>query len=157
MNFTKEWALDQIEKRKAERRQETPAPGDRCVYCDEKATVIINDTPLCLECALECVEETPDPGPESDLQRKVLNYCEENGWACWHDRSKKVNEPGWPDNIIFLPEGKVVLIELKSSAGKFRKEQHDLRRLLGWNDHVVYIARSFKRVVEIIQRALRGK
>lgn len=124
--YTREWALAQIEKRKAERGYDW--------FRDQ---------------------EIPDPGPESDLQRKVLDYCEENGWACWHDRSKKVNEPGWPDNIIFLPGGKVVLIELKSSAGKFRKEQQDLRRLLGWNDHMVYVAKSFKRVVEIIQRELK--
>jgi len=100
--------------------------------------------------------DVPDPGLESELQQKVLDYCKENGWPCFHDRSKKVNEPGWPDNIIFLPKGKVLLIELKSSAGKLRKEQYELRRVLGWNDHIVYIAKSFKRVVEIIQRELKG-
>ena len=101
-------------------------------------------------------EDIPDPGPESNLQAKVQAYCKENGWPCFHDRSKKVNEPGWPDCFIFIP-GKVILIELKSSAGKLRKEQYALRRELGWNNHMVYIAKSFKRVVEIIEWEKEGK
>jgi len=102
-------------------------------------------------------EDIPDPGLESKLQGRVEDYCKANGWPCWHDRSRGVNEPGWPDCHIYLPKGKVVLIELKSSSGKFRKEQYALRRELGWNDHIVYIARSFKRVVEIIERERRAE
>ena len=139
MNFTKEWALAQIEKRKAEKDPQKSA--------EDKALTL---WPY-------LAEEFPDLGLESNLQKRVLDYCKENGWPCFHDRSKKVNESGWPDNHIFLPGGKIVLIELKSSAGKLRKEQQELRRLLGWNDHMVYVAKSFKRDVEIIQRELKGE
>lgn len=125
--FTNEWLVSYLAKRKAEKDPLFPIP-----------------------------EDIPDPGLESTLQKKVQDYCKEHGWPCFHDRSRKVNEPGWPDCFIFLP-GKVVLIELKSSAGIFRKEQQELRRLLGWNDHMVYIARSFKRVVEIVEREKEGK
>ena len=100
-------------------------------------------------------EDVPDPGLEKKLQKRVMDYCKENGWPCFHDRSRGVNEPGWIDCFIFLPGGRVVLIELKSAGGKFRKEQLHLRRVLGYNDHMVYIARSFKRVVEIIQAELK--
>jgi len=102
-------------------------------------------------------EDTPDPGLESGLQQKVLDYCKENGWPCFHDRSRKKNEPGWPDNFIFLPGGKIVLIELKSESGTFRKEQKEKRLILEYLGHHVFQARSFKRVVEIIQRELKGE
>ena len=129
--YTRGWALAQIEKRKAE--QSPLFPGS---------------------------EDVPDLGLESDLQKKVLDYCEENGWPCFHDRSKKVNEPGWMDNFIFLgppthPPGLVLLIELKSESGTFRKEQKELRLILYHLGHKVYSARSFKRVVEIIERERR--
>ena len=91
-----------------------------------------------------------DKGPESGLQAKVINYCKEQGWPIFHDRSKKVNEPGWADNFIFLPKGKMVLIELKSSSGKLRKEQIELRLALKWLDHEVHVAKSFKAVMAIL-------
>ena len=91
-----------------------------------------------------------DKGPESGLQAKVINYCKEQGWPIFHDRSKKVNEPGWADNFIFLPKGKMVLIELKSSSGKLRKEQIELRLALKWLGHEVHVAKSFKAVMAIL-------
>ena len=100
-------------------------------------------------------EDVPDTGLESTLQKKVMDHCKENGWPCFHDRSKKVNEPGWADCFIFLPMGKVLLVELKSSTGTFRKDQKRLRLELNWNGHKVHPARSFKRVVEIIQAELK--
>ena len=126
-DFSNEWLVGYLAKREREREKSFPLP-----------------------------EEAPDIGLESNLQKKLIQYCREHGWPCFHDRSKRVNDPGWPDNIIFLPGGKVVLIELKSASGRLRKEQLELRRILGWNDHMVYIARSFKRVVEIIERELRS-
>jgi len=101
--------------------------------------------------------DTPDPGLESGLQQKVLEYCKEHGWPCFHDRSRKKNEPGWADNFIFLPKRLVVLIELKSETGTLRKEQKEKRLTLEFLGHHVYQARSFRRVVEIIQRELKGE
>lgn len=126
MNFTKEWALEQVEKRKAERGYDW--------FRDQ---------------------EIPDPGLESELQRKVLNLGKENGWAIFHDRSRKMNDPGWGDNFIFLPDHKIVLIELKSETGRLSKEQKDLRLILNYLGHPVYMARSYKRVLEIINEELK--
>ncbi|HDO36667.1 MAG TPA: hypothetical protein ENH07_10305 [Nitrospirae bacterium] len=138
--FTNKWLIAYMAKTKDMRKRKAQDPYYEKLIAGPTDTKITG------------MKDIPDPGHESTLQRKVQDYCEENGWPCFHDRSKKVNEPGWPDCLIFLPGGKVVLIELKSSAGKLRKEQYALRRLLGWNDHMVYIARSFKRVVEIIEK-----
>ena len=104
----------------------------------------------------EDLEDVPDDGLESKLQRKVLDYCKEKGWPCFHDRSQKVNDPGWIDNFIFLPRSKVVLIELKSRTGVFSEEQKHLRVMLFRLEHIVHTARSFRKVVEILENELLG-
>ena len=100
-------------------------------------------------------EFPPDEGLENDLQSKVIAHCKKNGWPCFHDRSFKKNEPGWPDNFIFLENGKVLLIELKSSSGTLRKEQIALRLVMGWLGHEIHVAKSFKAVLAIIDHELK--
>jgi len=173
--FTNEWYIAYMAKRRLEKN---PMYG-----VDNEGQVVLIGP--------EDIPELSTPGPEKALQQKVQDYCKENGWPCFHDRSKKVNTPGWPDCFIFLPgmgeataykiaahcltpieheiephkgqqiadkivaqlrgKGKVVLIELKSESGTFRKEQKELRLILYRLGHKVYSARSFKRVVEIIE------
>jgi hypothetical protein len=94
--------------------------------------------------------EEADPGLENELQSKCLTYCREHGWPVFHDRSKKKNKAGWPDLFIFMPESKLILIELKSAAGKLRKEQKDLKLQLNWLGHEVYVVKSFKRFLEVV-------
>lgn len=97
------------------------------------------------------VNQTPDEGPESQLQKKIMEHCRKHGWPVFHDRSRRRNQPGWPDLFMFLPEGGVVLMELKAGNKKLRKEQKELRRVLNWLGHNVYIVRSFKRFLEVVE------
>ena len=92
-----------------------------------------------------------DAGPESRLQAKCLKYCRDHGWPCLHDRSKKKNEPGWPDLFIFMPEGRVQLIELKAGGGKLRKEQQALKINLSYLGHGVKVVKSYKRFLEVMK------
>jgi len=123
--FDQDWLVAYIAKRRAEKDPLFPWPDD-----------------------------IADPEPESKLQAKVIRYCKENGWPCFHDRSRKINEAGWPDCFIFLPNGHVVLIELKGVGGRMRSEQKALHLALRWLKHDVHVSRSFKKVVEIIEREL---
>jgi hypothetical protein len=95
-------------------------------------------------------DDVPDLGPESQLQARCLRYCAERGWPVWHDWSQKRNQPGWPDLIVFKPEGKLSLIELKAAGGKLRKEQEALKRQFMFLGHEIHITRSFKRFVELV-------
>ena len=88
--------------------------------------------------------DKPDPGPESELQKKCLNYCREHGFPVFHDYSREINNPGWPDLFVFADKGRVVLVELKSGKAKLRKEQDQLRRVLNWLGHTVHIVRSYR-------------
>uniref|UniRef100_A0A6H2A0C5 Putative VRR-NUC domain-containing protein n=1 Tax=viral metagenome TaxID=1070528 RepID=A0A6H2A0C5_9ZZZZ len=88
---------------------------------------------------------------EHNLLAKCLRYCRDYGYAVWHDWSRKKNEAGWPDLMIFMSEGRVCLIELKSEKGRLRKEQADLRRHLLFLGHPVHVVKSYKRFLEVIQ------
>ncbi len=129
MNWTEAQYLEHMAKVSVQMGQIRFAQGGRLSACD--------DSPA-------------DPGLENDLQRKCLRYCEEKGWPAWHDWSRKKNQPGWPDLIIFQPEGRISLIELKSSSGKLQKEQKELRLILNWLKHTVHVVRSYKRFLEIV-------
>lgn len=94
--------------------------------------------------------DTPDAGPESRLQARCLQYCRERGWPVWHDWSRKRNNPGWPDLIVFQPDGVVKLVELKAAGGKLRKEQEFLRRQFMFLGHTIDVVRSFRRFVEVV-------
>ena len=94
--------------------------------------------------------DTPDPGRESKLLNKCLKYCKERGYPTWHDRSRGKNQPGWPDLIIFMHNGKTILIELKSARGAFRTQQQLLARQFMYLGHKYHKLKSFKRFVEIV-------
>jgi len=91
-----------------------------------------------------------DEGPESSLQKKIMDHCEMKGWRVFHDRSRRRNQRGWPDVFLYLPDGKHLLIELKSADGTLRKEQKHLKMVLKWLGHEVYVVRSFKKFLEIV-------
>jgi peptide methionine sulfoxide reductase MsrB len=95
-------------------------------------------------------DETPDPGIERSLQTKCEMYCRGHGWPVFHDRSRKKNQPGWPDLFVFQPN-RVVLVELKNSAGKLRKEQIELRKVLNWLGHTVHVVRSFAGFIKVLE------
>jgi len=89
---------------------------------------------------------------EHNLLVKCLQYCREKGYPVWHDWSRKKNEAGWPDLIVFLSKGRTCLIELKSSKGYLRTEQQALKRHLLFLGHTVYVVKSYKRFLEILNQ-----
>jgi len=95
--------------------------------------------------------EVPDTGPEKKLQAKCLKYCKEHGWPCFHDYSKKKNQPGWPDLIIFMDDGRIEMVELKAAAGKLRSEQQQLHRNLMFLGHSIRTVKSYKRFKQIME------
>ena len=95
--------------------------------------------------------EVPDAGPENKLLAKCLKYCKEHGYLAFHDYSKKSNQRGWPDLFIFMPEKKLVLVELKSASGRLGTEQRELKRHLMYLRFEVHVVKSYKRFVEIMK------
>jgi len=95
--------------------------------------------------------EVPDAGPENKLQAKCLEYCKAKGYLVYHDWSKKVNTPGWPDLFIFMPEKRLVLVELKSASGRLGTEQRELKRHLMYLRFEVHVVKSYKKFLAIMK------
>ena len=97
----------------------------------------------------EC-EDIPDPGPESDLQSKIFDWCRQRGYPCFHDYSRKKNMAGWPDLTIVMEGPRVLFVELKAEKGPLRKAQRDLKQVFAWLKHDYHVVRSFKRFLEVV-------
>lgn len=95
-------------------------------------------------------KEIADPGPESHLQAKIEKWAKSKGYPCWHDRSRKKNQPGWPDVILFLKD-RVILIELKSQKGRLSTEQKILRQQFIYLGHEWQEVRSYKKFLEVLR------
>jgi hypothetical protein len=91
-----------------------------------------------------------DEGKESELDKKIANYCKEHHYYAFHDYSRKVNKAGHPDWIIALPKCRVVFIENKSKKGKMSDEQKLVMVKLIVLGQEIYECRSYKRFLEII-------
>ena len=104
-----------------------------------------------------CDDQEPDYGPESELQWKAENWIEENGYYCFHDRSKGKNKPGFLDLVIALPRAVTVWMELKSHSGRMTPEQTQTTlRLMAMGHRVYKNVRSYKRFLEIMGENLEG-
>lgn len=98
--------------------------------------------------------ETPDPGLESELQKKIVAHAKAQGWPCLSFRQSKQAigylMPGWPDITLCLPSGRVVFIELKGGKGVLKDKQRLMLAMMKILGHEVYIVKSFKRYLQII-------
>jgi len=97
------------------------------------------------------INDTPDKGRESKLQKRCEDFCRRNGYPYFHDRSRKKNKAGWPDLTICLPKGRTIFVELKSEKGELRKEQKKTQQMMIFLGHEFYKVQSYKKFVEIIR------
>ena len=65
---------------------------------------------------------------EKDLERQVRDLAAALGWKRYHTYRSKRSEPGWPDEA--LVRDRLVLLELKSAAGKLSAAQKAWLRAL---------------------------
>lgn len=57
---------------------------------------------------------------ESDIERKLVQYCRDKGWECLKLRID--GENGFPDRTVITSNG-IYFIELKRPGGKLRARQ----------------------------------
>ena len=96
---------------------------------------------------------------ESELQREAERYLarlRDVGKIIdyFHLRKAKGEREGLPDLLIFLPDNKIVYIELKSRKGKLRpKQKRFIERAERLNTEV-NIARDIETVIKIMREQL---
>ena len=92
-----------------------------------------------------------DHHPERELQDRAEEYCRENGYYAFHDRSRGQNQAGFPDLVIALPKGRTVWIEFKSKNGRLSGEQKTVRLQLMACGHEWHEIRSFRHFLSVLQ------
>ena len=96
--------------------------------------------------------EVSDEGKESSLQSKCNGWLDKHGYPFIHDRSRGKNKRGQIlDLHIYLPEGRHVVMELKADGRGMSDEQNDTFRKIKFLGHEIYVVRSFKRFLEIVE------
>ena len=100
----------------------------------------------------EC--ETPDEGPESRLQAKIVAWCKEWNRPCVSFRksthAKGFLFPGIPDCIIAMPNGRTLWLELKVKGGRLSEEQKHFALSLMALGHQWHEIRSYRRFLEVV-------
>lgn len=95
-------------------------------------------------------DDNPDSGPEKKLTAKIMQWCKDNGYPHFHDRSRGKNTAGWLDHVIALPNGRTLYIEDKAAGGRLTPEQKLMIKKLMILGHEVHVIRSFKRFLEVV-------
>ena len=100
-----------------------------------------------------------DPGPESELAKKIKAHSKQMGWPVLaFPQTKQVMTylpPGWPDITIILSFNTVLFIELKAKRGRLSPEQQVLRNMFRYLGHEIHEVRSFKKYLQIVEGILK--
>ena len=61
---------------------------------------------------------------EAELQSTITEAMEWGGWIVHHETDSRRTNPGWPDLLaIHASTGRLLVLELKSAAGKMTEAQ----------------------------------
>ena len=98
-------------------------------------------------------EDLADPGPESALASKIVAHAKAQGWPCLYMKPLKNLQKIaiWLDITLALPLGRVIFLELKERKGVLRDKQRLVFNMLKQLGHEVYIVKSFKAYLKIVE------
>ena len=100
-----------------------------------------------------------DPGPESDLAKKIKAHSKQMGWPepLIFPQTLAVRNflpPGWPDCVIPIPHH-ILLIELKAGKAKLREKQELTRLMFMACHHTIHKINSFKGYLALVDKIMR--
>jgi hypothetical protein len=96
-------------------------------------------------------EEEVPAGAEAALHDKIIEHCRDRGWVYFHGSTARATHRtlGEPDFVVFLPDGRVLLVECKTRTGKLSTEQLALHAALGRLGHCVHVVRSLREFIQL--------
>ena len=85
---------------------------------------------------------------EKEIERRLGQMLEKRG--CLYLKFESPNNPGVPDRIVILPDGRTIYIELKTEIGRLaniqkwqidrmRKKGADVRVIKGWDQAKAFV------------------
>lgn len=98
------------------------------------------------------LSELGDSKKESDLHKKIIEYCKGRRWIYFHGSMahRTHSTLGQPDFTVLANNGRVFFIECKTRTGKLSNEQRGLQLAADMLGHKIHIVRSFKEFVQLV-------
>ena len=92
-------------------------------------------------------------GRESELHDKIILYCRNRRWLCFHGSTahRAMRTAGEPDFHIYGTEGRYWMIECKTKTGKLSPEQLAIKMMAEMNQNPYYVVRSYEEFLKVIQ------
>jgi hypothetical protein len=89
---------------------------------------------------------------EKQLHNQILTACMVRGFQVVHSRMdmRTTCSKGTPDFIILLPEGRLLMIECKSSTGHLSPAQRLWMTMAEKLGHTVHVVRSYLEFISLI-------
>lgn len=89
---------------------------------------------------------------EGDLQKQISSLLRIRGVPFINPPMRKKSQlpPGWPDYTIFLPFGRVVMLECKVGKNDLDPDQIKVRNVLLAHLHEYYVVRTLDEAKEIL-------
>jgi hypothetical protein len=84
---------------------------------------------------------------ERDLTKQIRDYLRLKGIFHWKNWGGPIGEKGVPDILGVLPDGKALMIEVKTETGKVSPEQESFIENASRVGAVAFIARSINDVM----------
>lgn len=99
--------------------------------------------------------------PEQILDKKIMLYCGEQGWLCFHTNVGSVLTAdgrifhtglpkGWPDLMIIKPGGIIIFCETKIHPRKPTQDQLNMIALLNKYNIKAFVAYSLEEFIKKI-------
>lgn len=103
--------------------------------------------------ALNAAIGKPKHQRESQLHKQISQECHRRGFIALHGAMHKATSrtAGEPDFTVLLPNGKIALIEVKTTNGKLSDDQERLHGKAWALGHTVHVVRSFVEFLDIIK------
>lgn len=90
---------------------------------------------------------------EAEVERKFVNLVKERGALCYKFVSP--GNPGVPDRILILPDGRVMFVEMKSAVGRTKKLQDYQLEKLSRQGVPTFVLRGMDDVKKFIEETFR--
>ena len=94
------------------------------------------------------------PVRESEIHKQITQECNRRGLLAFHGAMHKrsARTPGEPDYTILLPNGKVLLVEVKTSTGNLSEAQERVAAHAWQLGHKIHVVRKFEEFHDLVKQ-----
>jgi hypothetical protein len=95
---------------------------------------------------------TTKPPLEKTIENKFVKWATQQGCMCL--KLNVVGRRSWPDRLVLVPTGGMLLIEFKRPGGKLSPGQEMLHEELDKIGHTVHVCYSAEAAADLVREAM---